>query len=139
MKLELTKCASCSASLRTPEVLIDDKCVYDQGSFHSLGSPHSTSRFRLKIKSPPFVLLAPLQLKTAPSEAGLPREDELTHCGPNSFCRPLWLCALFQHRHTRCWPLNLPSDSRALVGDCSVPSPKQDGLDTPFLVPPAEA
>lgn len=103
LKCKLTKMYQLLGQLQDLEVLIDDKCVYDHGSFHSLGSPHSTSQLRLKIKSPPFVFLALLQFKTVPTEAApLPGEDEhivaptalVGHCG-------FVLCYRVQHSHTQ--------------------------------------
>lgn len=83
------------------EVLIDDKCVYDHGSFHSLGSPRSTSQFRLKIKNPHHLSFLPgSHSKQHPQR--LPREGEhivtpialLSHCG-------FVLCYRGQHQHTQ--------------------------------------
>lgn len=90
-----------------------------------------------KNKNPTICLSCPT-LKTAPIEAGPLREDEPA-VALTASCQPLWLCALLQHHHTQLLAYESAFGLRALVGDCSVPSPKQDGLGMPSLVPPANA
>lgn len=111
-------------------------CLWPGAPVHSSGSPHPTAQSRVKIKTPPFVSCP--TLKTAPIEAGPLREDEPA-VALTASCQPLWLCALLQHHHTQLLAYESAFGLRALVGDCSVPSPKQDGLGMPSLVPPANA
>lgn len=111
-------------------MLIDDKHVYDHGSFHSLGSPRSTSQFRLKIKAPPFVFFS---LPPSPEWMNILWPPRLW-----SAIVALYFVTEYSTNTLSCWLLNLPSDSRAPVGDCCAPSPKQDELGVPSLVPPVE-